>query len=353
MKKLTIEQKAYDEAIKVGDWVVYDHRPYQVVELPKECYINLGLRGNGKIEFAPSTYCRHWTIQDANDGDVLFTSSTASHETFIFKSIDEKGNAKCYFAYDSEDGFREGVYHFIGRATNCKPATKEQCELLFQKMKEAGYEWDANKKELKKIEQKPTLEDAAKAFLEALSETPYNNTPIVEAQIITKQLLIFLSDPKSYNPDAINEQKPAEWSEEDEKKFSDILAILRGGENCYYNNPILIDWLKSLKGRVQPQPKQEWSEEDKQAIEDAETWLDTLCDYLKDCSSECILTVKNVISKLKSIRPQNTWKPSDEQMVALDGICSYIRNKADWEISQDMIYELYKLSEQLKKLREK
>ena len=46
------------------------------------------------------------------------------------------------------------------------------------------------------------------------------------------------------------------------------------------------------------------------------------------------------------------WKPSDEQMVALDGICSYIRNKADWEISQDTIYELYSLSEQLKKLSE-
>ena len=29
------------------------------------------------------------------------------------------------------------------------PATKEQRDLLFQKMKEAGYEWDAEKKELK------------------------------------------------------------------------------------------------------------------------------------------------------------------------------------------------------------
>ena len=30
------------------------------------------------------------------------------------------------------------------------PATKEQRDLLFAKMKEAGYEWDADKKELKK-----------------------------------------------------------------------------------------------------------------------------------------------------------------------------------------------------------
>ena len=35
------------------------------------------------------------------------------------------------------------------------PATKEQRDFLFQKMKEAGYEWDDDEKELKKIEQKP------------------------------------------------------------------------------------------------------------------------------------------------------------------------------------------------------
>ena len=54
---------------------------------------------------------------------------------------------------------------------------------------------------------------------------------------------------------------------------------------------------------------------------------------------------------LKSLKDRHTWKPSDEQMDALDGICSYIRNKADWEISQDMVSDLYKVSEQLKKLK--
>ena len=42
-------------------------------------------------------------------------------------------------------------------------------------------------------------------------------------------------------------QPKQEWSEEDEWKFSDILALLRGGENCHYNTPELFDWLKSLK----------------------------------------------------------------------------------------------------------
>ena len=34
---------------------------------------------------------------------------------------------------------------------NLHPATKEQRNLLFQKMKDAGYEWDVEKKELKKL----------------------------------------------------------------------------------------------------------------------------------------------------------------------------------------------------------
>ena len=39
------------------------------------------------------------------------------------------------------------------------PATKEQRELLFKKMKEAGYEWDSDKKELRKIDAFPTEKD--------------------------------------------------------------------------------------------------------------------------------------------------------------------------------------------------
>jgi len=139
-----------------GEWVVnrfgdawhidsFDSKNYQVSNGDKYCYFPIKKQNEMHL----------WTIQDAKDGDVLFTSSTASHETFIFKNIDENGNVKCYFAYDSEDGFREGKYHFIGRATNSKPATKEQYDALMKAMDNAGYTFDFNKKELKKIEQKP------------------------------------------------------------------------------------------------------------------------------------------------------------------------------------------------------
>lgn len=73
---------------------------------------------------------------------MLNTSSTASHEIFLFKGLDENGNMECLCSYDSEDGFREGKYHFIGKPTsNTHPATKQQRYLLFEKIKEAGYKW--------------------------------------------------------------------------------------------------------------------------------------------------------------------------------------------------------------------
>ena len=169
MKTIIIDGIEYNLTPKVpfkkGDFVVIQETTYLISKIEG---LNITLSLNGRecifdIDVLKNAHL--WTIQDAKDGDVLFTSSTASHETFIFKSIDEKGNAKCYFAYDSEDGFREGKYHFIGRATDCKPATKEQRDLLFQKMKEAGYEWDAEKKELRKIEQNPAWSEEDEEML--------------------------------------------------------------------------------------------------------------------------------------------------------------------------------------------
>lgn len=141
-------------SFKVGDWIISsvlgiahiigtnDSNEFQLE------YID------GKQKFSSIDYVNYaydkWTINNVKDGDVLFTSSSACSDTFVFKSIDEKGNAECYFAYDSEDGFTEGKYHFIGSASDCKPATKAQCDFLMKAMKDARYEWDSEKKELKK-----------------------------------------------------------------------------------------------------------------------------------------------------------------------------------------------------------
>ena len=74
-----------------------------------------------------------------------------------------------------------------------------------------------------------------------------------------KELKKIEDEPENYKQQLMSEitdlvedyisQKPT-WTEEDTKKLYDILSILGGGENCFYNSPILIDWLKSLKERI-------------------------------------------------------------------------------------------------------
>lgn len=80
----------------------------------------------------------------------------------IFKNYHAKGvkgliKQPCVEGYgntfkNGKLAFREEVPYYSKTWThNLQPATKEQRNLLFQKMKENGCEWDAEKKELKNI----------------------------------------------------------------------------------------------------------------------------------------------------------------------------------------------------------
>ena len=248
------EQKPADKVeskFKNGDWVVYDHRPYQVVELPKEGYINLGLRGNGKIVYAPSTYCRHWTIQDARDGDVL--SWDDSKCITLFKNIYDEDSFNSYgFVGHCTDTFESRQsYHDIKGA---HPTSKEQRDLLFQKMKEAGYEWDAEKKELKKIEQKPA-EDVDLPEFESHLCLMFQKFR-TKGMCTNGEIIDYVKEHSQKLRDIL--VKPA-WSEEDDEHLERILKELESQYQKPINRPYLdkiesdYNWLKSLKDRVQSQ----------------------------------------------------------------------------------------------------
>ena len=64
------------------------------------------------------------------------------------------------------------------------------------------------------------------------------------------------------------EQNPA-WSEEDESYLNTTIAYLRDAKEFKKMAENCIDWLKSIKDRVLPQPKQEWSEEDEKNFKKA------------------------------------------------------------------------------------
>ena len=98
-----------------------------------------------------------WTITDAKNGDVLVMDKTPiNHESiFIFQKINEASVIHyCYYFNDNgEEVFGKRISNNIIGHTNQSfhPATREQRNLLFQKMKEAWYQWDADKKELRNI----------------------------------------------------------------------------------------------------------------------------------------------------------------------------------------------------------
>ena len=255
------EQKLVDmiePKFKVGDWVraISSGNIFKILSVNDGLYRVLcydGVEANYPIidvdyDLVP------WTIQDAKDGDVL---ATKKGNPFIYDK-DRYNNGLAYY-YAGLDVNKEltlkSPHHMLahfGELSGVFPATKEQRDILFQKMKEAGYEWNAEKKELK-------------------------------SRILA-------------------------WSEKDEKKTSlsdyDLSMIdnLVTDENCPLDSEY-ISWLKSLKDRVQHQPKQEWSEEDKLALKQA----------IYVCNQNGYTAVEDW---LKSLKPNN-WKPSEEQMEAL------------------------------------
>lgn len=148
---------------KVGDWIISNNKKstYQVIEVKRGIYVIRDNADNHEYHIGIEE-CekngRRWNISDAKDGDILWHSNSASNGIFIFKEIRHTdGKVLCYCDYDSEDHFCTGEYHTCcWSSDNIKPATKEQRDHLFEKMKEAGYEWDKDKNELRKIEHTPT-----------------------------------------------------------------------------------------------------------------------------------------------------------------------------------------------------
>ena len=252
---------------KVGDWCIdnEDNTIFQITKVLSNLYYYRTNEGKEYSCTRDAIECdaHLWTIQDAKDGDVIVNDFVGGTCIAIFKSFtNDKTNMYCHLVNNDfcpKQGTSNATWH---------PSQKEQCDLLFQKMKKNGYEWDAENKELKKIEQKQ------------------------------------------------------EWSEEDEKLYNSALWNIKNscgnggkdsGEFEVYN------WLKSIKDRVQPQPTSEWSDEDEKNMNKLLKAIDFNSNinfprrYFNDEEASILR------DWLKSLKP-NHWKPSKEQMEELERI---------------------------------
>lgn len=280
-----VEQKFHK-----GDWITIDN-PCEIMAIDGNYIVQYC--DDEKTREISKKFCESqfhlWTIRDAKDGDVLTTKDIV----FIFKHMDKTGLSLCK-SYCEVIGNSKLGLGFDFSINDVHPATKEQRDLLFQKMKEAGYEWDAEKKELKKIEELNPNENTCKISDcdTKVDMTEYNNGYECGKQRVLKY------------PEEYGLCKKPTWSEEDEKMLKSVISSIRiSRSSCEEDDDVRdlfdneIDWLKSLKER-----------------------------YI--------------------------WKPSDEQIEAFEHFVRSVGESGYASPYSNNTRLLYSLLEQLKKLRE-
>lgn len=256
-----------------GDWIVHHgtENIYQVVAVIDNQYQlkygdNYTIQNCADVDRCARLYD---VAKDAKDGDVLVMQKTrGTYESiFIFNKIENNRIIQYlhYFITDTDEEVCEarsidGFLGFVG--TNVHPATKEQRDTLMKAMADAGWEFDFEKKELKKIENEIEIPFGAKDS--ELQEATYYIPQGFHAEIDDNKVVFKKGE------------KPTAWSEEDEDVINHLLAICSGA-NRY----------RQFAGCLQ------------EDITKYQTWL-------------------------KSLKDRYTWKPSKEQIIALRWILNNI-----------------------------
>jgi hypothetical protein len=385
-----VEQKPMDKVeskFKVGDWVVSPNGVYWHIDKISnnryEVTSNTGESSNWNLD---TNIYHKFTIQDAKDGDVL--SYRDGQWIFIYKEKIDNNSFYYHALYSTihqDLTINDSGFTLLGDAI--VPATNEERDILMKAMASAGYTFDFEKKELKKTEQKPTKSSDIKSILLVHDEILNNLLERYKTSAAFKTLIVNLqnwwNNTKRHLLSFNIEQKPTEWNEEDIMRIDNIIAIIEGK-----GYPDYVRWLESLKDKVSPQPKQEWSKEDEEMLLSAieyvctfSAYRNSVVDWLKslknrvqpqpnpgwseedDYNLQCMIAKvtsdiqkgnvgrnNELIDWLKSLRyktgSQKYWKPSESEIRILEDILNGKINPCNY---QEILRNLL---EQLKVLRD-
>ena len=159
------------------------------------------------------------------------------------------------------------------------------------------------------------------------------------------------------NTDTSIPEKPAEWSEEDAKPFNDVLSGLKYAYEDLTNHKSFdsardikeaFDWMQARLKSLRPQPQPEWSEEDAKMRDRLIKRLQYLSWNTRTDTTMPNITYFDEIEWLKSLRPQPQWKPSEEQMKALEHVLEMVEEEWGYEEIEvrSLIADLKKLMEE-------
>ena len=307
LKRVAKPADKVEPKFKVDNWIVYKNDIWKVCNISLQNYYEL-LKINNEVSTRlikdVDEDAHLWTIQDAKDGDVLTYSDSRNNVYLCIYKEYKNERVYDYCTLDKESFWEHGNWNYLA-SFNYAPATKEQLNTLLKAIVYAGYTFDFEKKELKKIKQKSieldgnrskelSLSLQIQAYLNTASDELYaKGKPLYSEKKIEYIHKCILMWQKLHH--AYFYQKPVVWSKEDEKKIDSIIETIRIRK---FENPQLAP------------------------------------------------VYEGDINWLKSLRPQSTWKPSDEQIEILDMVLS------NESMDDNVANILRKLREQLKKLRE-
>ncbi|MBO4531448.1 MAG: hypothetical protein J5767_12525 [Paludibacteraceae bacterium] len=205
--KETYEDKSVSEEnveptpkFKVGDWIIYGEIVTMRIVNVEDSYYEVEYTDGGKTFPNMDHVDKNshlWTIDDAKEGDVI----AIGNEYFLFKEKNNNTSPTVYISHcfcNSAKAFRVtngrdcGEFFPVENGSRVHPATKEQRDTLFAKMKEAGYEWDAKNKKLIEINSRQTeVKDTTKLITpELLEEINSRQTEVKDTtKLITPELL--------------------------------------------------------------------------------------------------------------------------------------------------------------------
>lgn len=159
IKSSTDTRSACKALCNIGDWLASkQHYALKIIGITTDEYITSEnsdgeeIESSEEIEFVDRNY-HIWTIDDARNGDIL----ASKDRIFIFRKSDHTKpteDVRSYCHYDIETDSFEEDDEFVTLPLDMKvqPATAEQYNIFFKKMKESGYEWDESIKELNELE---------------------------------------------------------------------------------------------------------------------------------------------------------------------------------------------------------
>lgn len=173
----------------------------------------------GFIPYFNDDQLRLWNIDDAVDGDIIFDDEVDT--VFIFKELkDDKIFTHCSISTyefshltDNPYGFNvdeetpDRYYSLSYESRRLKPATKEQCDLLFEVMNSRGYVFDYNKNELRLLYKQSEIKPMVSKNDKLIHHEIYNNSKIYSLTSYTK---LFYT---------LNKEQQDQWRHEIEQAY--------------------------------------------------------------------------------------------------------------------------------------